>query len=48
MFFAKVPLSYFASAALFACAEASYLNNDLSFGHNGKFVVYLAAVLNLC
>jgi len=29
-------LSSLAAAIFFASAQGSYLNNDLSFGHNGK------------
>jgi len=39
------PLSSLASALFFAYAQASYLNNELSFGHNGKYVFLLPVLL---
>ncbi|PQE14337.1 hypothetical protein CJF30_00006923 [Rutstroemia sp. NJR-2017a BBW] len=36
MYFFKAPLSSLASAAFFAYAQATYLNTDLSFGHDGR------------
>lgn len=39
MGFFKAPLSSLASAIFFAYAQASYLQNELSFGHtNDKYV----------
>ncbi|KAF4624879.1 hypothetical protein G7Y89_g13291 [Cudoniella acicularis] len=47
MYFSAAPLSLsFASAYFFASAQALYLNNDLSFGHNGKISPNLRAVPN--
>ncbi|KAN0095858.1 concanavalin A-like lectin/glucanase [Hyaloscypha variabilis] len=40
------PLSLFAAAIFFASAQASYLSNELSFGHNGNISPNLRAVPN--
>ncbi|KAH8653094.1 concanavalin A-like lectin/glucanase domain-containing protein [Tricladium varicosporioides] len=45
MYFSPVSLSL-ASAFFFASAHATYLNNDLSFGHNGKISPNMRAVPN--
>ncbi|KUJ19555.1 concanavalin A-like lectin/glucanase [Mollisia scopiformis] len=47
MVFCKAPLSSLASAIFFAYAQASYLQNDLSFGHtNDKISPNLRAIPN--
>lgn len=46
MVFFKAPLASLASTALLGYAQASYLSNDLSFGHNGKISPNLRAVPN--
>jgi hypothetical protein len=41
MLFSRTPLLSLALAAIFAYAQGAYLNNDLSFGHSGKYVRHL-------